>query len=144
MPMKKIILTFFILSVINIYSYEELIGSTPGELIEKIGAPEHVYAERGKTYSEDDVVLFYKNRLYVYFNKNRAWQVRADEKFTDKFLELKIGLTLDETKQLLGEPMEILGNSLIYKRPDRGYPVFLRLYFKGEKLDDIYVYRGDY
>lgn len=142
--MKKIIFTITILVAVNIYGYENLIGSTPEQLIEVLGAPEHVFVERGKSDSEDDVVLFYNSRLYIYFNQNRAWQVRADEKFKDKFLDISIGATLEEVKKILGEPAEVVGGSLIYKRPDRGYPVFLRLYFKSEKLEDIYVYRGDY
>lgn len=142
--MKKIILSIIILTAVNIYAYENLIGSTPEQLIEKLGAPEHVFVERGKSDTEDDVVLFYKSRLYVYFNQNRAWQVRADERFSDKFLDISIGTTTEEVKKVLGEPADVVEGSLIYKRPDRGYPVFLRLYFKNDKLEDIYVYRGDY
>lgn len=142
--MKKILLILLITISSYIYSFEKLIGSTPGQLVESFGSPDFVFVERGKSTPEDDVVFFYNSRLYVYFNQNRAWQVRLDEKFKDKVIDIKIGDDIESIISVLGAPKDTIQNSIIYHRPDRGYPVFMRLYFKNEKLDDIYFYRGDY
>lgn len=142
--MKKIFITSLLILTFNLFSYENILGSTPETLIDTYGPPNNVYVERGKTESEDDVVLFYKSRLYVYFNHNRAWQVRLDREFKDKVLDISIGDDIESVITTLGAPKETLEDSIIYIRPDRGYSVFMRLYFNNEKLEDIYFYRGDY
>lgn len=157
--MKKIVLLFIILFSNNLYSseslttspmelevidYEDLLGSTPHTLITSLGSPDYIYSERGNDLKDDDVVFFYNKRLYIYFNNNRAWQVRLDREFTEKVADISIGDDLDTVLNTLGDPIETIENSIIYTRPDQGYPVFMRLYFKNKKLDDIYFYRGDY
>jgi len=116
----------------------------PVEVIKEFGSPNYVFTQRGERAEEDDVIFFYDNRVYLYFNQNRVWQIRADSKYEGSILKLKLGDDKSVVNELLGEPHEIKDNSYIYRRPDRGFPLILRLYFLGDKLNDIYLYRGDY
>lgn len=142
--MKRTSLIFILILTSNLFALENYIGFTPKEIIEELGSPSYVLSQRGDREEEDDVLFFYDNRVYVYFNQNRVWQIRVDEKFTGSVLQLKIGDDKSVILEILGEPLEKKENSFIYRRPDRGYPLILRVYFSGDKLNDIYVYRGDY
>ncbi len=141
--MKKIILLLTAV-IYPLFSYEEKLGFTPTELINTLGAPQNVYTIRGGSPEEDDVLFFYKNSIYAYFNQNRVWQIRLDKNSSETFLGFGSGATEDEIVEILGEPEKIVENSYFYRRPDRGYPVILRLYFENNKLSDLYIYRGDY
>lgn len=140
---KSFILILFILTN-TLFALDNYIGFTPKELINELGAPAWVLPQRGDRAQEDDVMFFYNERIYIYFNQNRVWQMRVDESYTGTVLKLKLGDDISVVREILGEPLEERENSFIYRRPDQGYPVILRLYFSGEKLNDIYMYRGDY
>lgn len=144
--MKLIITSIFILLSLNIHALngDDYIGLTPEKLISNIGAPAQVLAQRGDVKVEDDVVFFYDNRTYFYFNQSRLWQVRFDNKYNGEILDIKIGSTREEIIEKLGEPIKEDSLSIIFKRPDKGYPVFLRIFLNQNKAEDIYFYRGDY
>ncbi len=142
--MKKTLLILILVHTNSLFALENYIGYTPKEIIEDLGAPSYVLSQRGERTEEDDVLFFYDNRVYVYFNQNRVWQIRVDQNFTGSILQLKLGDDKSTVIELLGEPLDENDNSLIYRRPDKGYPLILRLYFSGDKLNDIYFYRGDY
>lgn len=125
-------------------SWDDYIGMTPKSLIESIGSPDQVLTERGGHKKEDDVVFFYPDRSYYYFNLNRIWQVRFDKKYEGDILGFKIGETRESIVELLGEPIKEDVYSIIYKRPDKGYPVFIRIFLVDNKAEDVYFYRGDY
>ncbi|MGL1893270.1 MAG: hypothetical protein OCD02_16665 [Spirochaetaceae bacterium] len=141
---KLTILLLFIYNITNIYSIEDHLGITPEIAINILGSPEFCYTERGETPKEDDVVFFYKNRIYLYFNNNRVWQVRVDNKYSEPIGDIEIGNTKKQVIETLGEPIKVIENSIIYKLPDQGFHRYLRLYFSNDILDDIYLYRGDY
>lgn len=123
-----------------------LVGLTPPEAFERFGAPAEVFAARGAENWQDDVVFFYPSHLYLFWNQNRVWQARVDERYSGSFLAsraLAMGAGRTEVLALLGPPMRELGDSLVYHLEDRGYPVRLRLYFREGLLADAYCYRGD-
>jgi len=123
-----------------------LVGLTLPEAIERFGAPTEVFAARGAEDWQDDVVFFYPSHLYLFWNQNRVWQARVDERYSGSFLAsraLAMGAGRTEVLTLLGPPMRELGDSLVYHLEDRGYPVRLRLYFREGLLADAYCYRGD-
>lgn len=123
-----------------------LVGLTPPEAFERFGAPTEVFAARGAENWQDDVVFFYPSHLYLFWNQNRVWQARVDERYSGSFLAsraLAMGAGRTEVLTLLGPPMRELGDSLVYHLEDRGYPVRLRLYFREGLLADAYCYRGD-
>jgi hypothetical protein len=142
--MKKIFLIFILALTSSLFALENYIGFTPKEIIDELGAPSYVLSQRGERTEEDDVLFFYDDRVYVYFNQNRVWQIRVDQSYTGSILNLNLGDDKSVVLELLGEPLDEKDNSLIYRRPDKGYPMILRIYFSGDKLNDIYFYRGDY
>lgn len=142
--MKKTLIILLLLITSNLFCVDKYLGLTPKEIIQEIGSPKYVLAERGNRSQEDDVVFFYENRIYVYFNQSRVWQLRVDDKYSSDILGLHMGDTKEKIVEVLGSPIEELEDSFLYIRPDRGYPVTLRVYFLENKLDDIYIYRGDY
>lgn len=141
--MKKILLLILICINFSIFSFEQFLGFKAKDTT-KLGTPEQMFVIRGESEPDDDIVFYYGNSVYLYFNNNRVWQVRADKNYTETILEIKIGNSIDEVLTTLGEPFKQFEDSIVYRRPDRGYPVFLRLYFDKNKLNDIYIYRGDY
>lgn len=145
--MKKIfLLIVYTVFLSNIYGEtpDDLIGLTPADLIDKVGAPQKTLVERGGKKIEDDVVFFYPNRTYFYLNRSRVWQVRYDKKYSDEILGFSLGDDKSRVIEILGDPLRSDTYSIVYKRPDKGYPVFLRIFFENNKVDDVYLYRGDY
>ncbi len=120
-----------------------LVGLTPAEALERLGAPAEVSAVRGEEAWQDDVVFFYPQHLYLFWYQNRVWQVRLDALYQGGFLGLAMGASRSAVRQALGAPMKELEDSVVYQLEERGYPVRLRLYFEEERLVDLYCYRGD-
>lgn len=127
-----------------LFSMDYYLGYTPDKVIEIFGAPHHLEVERGGNPAEDDVIFFYNSRLYLYFNQNRVWQVRMDRFFDMDVDGLRIGDTQERVLELFGNPDKTESDSLLYHREDMGFPVFLKVYLLDEKVDDIYLFRGDY
>ena len=130
---------------------ENLLGLTPPEVFEKLGAPESVYPLRGRAHWQDDVIFYYSSNLYVFFFDNRVWQIRCDHRSKDKVLGVTPGMKKSAIRGVLGKPYHSEDSEDIYLNPagitraDKGFPVRLRLiYDKDNNLFDIYLYRGDY
>jgi hypothetical protein len=120
-----------------------LVGLTLQEALERWGAPAEVFAARGEEPWQDDVVFYYPPGFYLFWYQNRVWQARVDARFGGTFLNLSMGRSREQVLAALGPPMREVGDSLVYHLEDRGYPVRLRLYFRGGTLADAYCYRGD-
>ncbi|MBN2617524.1 MAG: hypothetical protein JXR64_04355 [Spirochaetales bacterium] len=142
--MKKYCLVIFSLLGVSIFSFDNYIGFTPKEIVNQFGSPDFVYTLRGSRPEEDDVVFFYDSRLYIYFNQNRVWQLRVDEQTPFEINGIKMGDSKEKVSSILGEIYEEKEDSLVFKRPDAGYPVYIKLFFSGAGVNDIYMYRGDY
>lgn len=142
--MKKILLILLTITTFSVFSLDQYIGFTPTEVIETFGAPEYIYTERGAREEEDDIIFFYNNRVYVYFNQNRVWQLRVDVNFKLDVLNIKIGDSKTRVKEVLGDSYKEYDNSTLFRRPDAGYPLYLRVYYVNDKVNDIYLFRGDY
>ncbi len=121
----------------------ELVGLSPAEVLERLGAPAEVSAVRGEEPWQDDVVFFYPQHLYLFWYQNRIWQVRLDALYQGRFRGLAMGASRAEVREAMGAPMKELPDSLVYQLEERGYPVRLRLYFEEERLVDLYCYRAD-
>jgi hypothetical protein len=120
-----------------------LIGSTPKEVIENLGAPGEVYVLRGEESGQDDVVFYYANHLYVFWFQSRVWQVRVDNRFAGRVFGVPMGTSRREVIEAMGRPILEFPDSLVFHIEDRGYPIQARLYFDEEGLSDIYCFRGD-
>ena len=130
---------------------ENLLGLSPAEVFEKLGAPESVYPLRGKAHWQDDVIFYYSSNLYIFFFDNRVWQIRCDHRSKDKVVGITPGMKKSAVRGVIGKPYHSEESEDIYLNPagitriEKGYPVRLRLiYDKDNILFDIYLYRGDY
>jgi hypothetical protein len=120
-----------------------LVGLTLEEAHQRLGVPDQVYALRGEDRSQDDVVYYYENHLYLFWFQNRVWQVRADGRFGGRVFSLPMRASRKRVLEVLGEPILEFPDSLVFHIEDRGYPVKARLYFEEGLLSDVYVFRGD-
>ena len=63
-----------------------LIGMDLASAIEGLGAPQEAYAIRGEELWQDDVVFYYEQHLYLFWFRNRIWQVRLDSRYAETVL----------------------------------------------------------
>ena len=109
-----------------------------------LGVPFEIFPLRGENDAQDDVVFYYKNHIYLFWFRNRVWQVRLDQRYEEEFLGISMGLTKEKIIEIIDCPYQMLDDSVIFSMPDKGYPVRLRLFFNSNKLKDAYLYRGDF
>ena len=121
-----------------------LLGMTLAAAMAEFGAPEEVFPLRGRKAWEDDVVFYYPDHSYLFWFRNRVWQVRVDRRFSGSILGLKMGESRNKVRDVLGAPFHTGNDSEIFILPDRGFPVRARLFFAADELSDVYVYRGDF
>jgi hypothetical protein len=122
----------------------KIIGMNLQEAYNEFGPPDEIFPLRGEEEWHDDVVFYYNNNMYLFWYQNRVWQVRYDERYSEEFLGLKMGMTKEDVITKMGDPFSIVNNSLIYNLMDRGYPIRLRIFFDNNKLNDAYIYRADF
>ena len=120
------------------------LGLNPVELGVRFGMPQEVFTFRGDESREDNVVFYYPGHIYFFFFENRVWQVRMDRRFEGSVVNLTMGMAEDETERNFGKPLYKDERSSLFRISHQGYPVKVRLFFKDGKLNDCYVYRGDY
>lgn len=121
-----------------------LLGMTLKQASEAFGPPAQVFPVRGHKAWEDDVVFYYHDHSYLFWFRDRVWQVRVDRRFAGKAIGVKMGESRSTVTTVLGKPFHVGQHSEIFILPDRGFPVRARLFFTDDKLSDIYVYRGDF
>jgi hypothetical protein len=122
---------------------EKWLGMDLETAFKRFGTPQEVFSYRSAA-AADNVVFFYKNHFYLFWYENRVWVIRFDERYEGEFLGLTIGMSRENVLQVLGRAFTQAEDSLVFYLPDRGYPVRLRLFFKGDVLSDAYLYRGDF
>ncbi len=122
----------------------EVVGMDLPAAYRSFGAPREVFVVRGSEAWQDDVVFFFDNRLYLFWLRDRVWQVRLDRGFDGEFLGLRMGLPRADVRARLGEPLTEGEGDLLFHLEDVGYPIRLRLLFEGDRLVDAYCYRSDF
>lgn len=121
-----------------------LLGMTLSEATASFGAPDQVFPVRGEKAWEDDVVFYYSDHSYLFWFRDRVWQVRVDRRFAGKAIGVSMGDSKSAVESVLGKPFHVGSDSEIFILPDRGFPVRARLFFTDGRLSDLYVYRGDF
>lgn len=124
--------------------FSRYVGLLPTEAVGKLGPPMEIYPQRGDKVTEDMVIFYYSNHLYLYWFENRVWQIRADRRYAGSVMGVTMGMGRRSVLDKLGMPYYMDSASVIYRLPDRGYPVKARLFFTADVLEDVYIYRGDY
>lgn len=121
------------------------LGWSPAEAFSWMGSPMSLFAYRGSSQSEDNVVFYYPDHKYLFWFQDRVWQVRVDERWNGEIDGVGMGMSMNSIVSLWGPPINDRDEHPTWTLPDRGYPVRIRLYFDGaDRLNDIYIYRGDW
>ncbi len=67
-----------------------------------------------------------------------------DCRFEGFVVNLAMGMAEEDIVRNFGKPIHKEEGSFLFRVSHQGYPVKVRLFFKDGKLDDCYVYRGDF
>jgi hypothetical protein len=123
----------------------QVIGMGLKSVIGTFGLPQNMFTFRGSEEARDDVVFYYPDHMYLFWFKDRVWQVRFDRRATVVFHGVSLGMTRQEVEAAVAErPLVAAGDSLYFDLDAEIFPVRVRLAFAGTTVSDIYVYRSDY
>ena len=121
-----------------------VIGMELKSAVETFGLPQSMFSFRGSEEARDDVVFYYADHMYLFWYKDRVWQVRYDRRSTAVVLGASLGMSRQEVEAVVPErPLVENGDSLYFDLAG-SYPIRVRLAFSGSALSDIYVYRSDF
>ena len=121
-----------------------LLGLTLAQLLATFGTPDTVYPVRGPEAWQDDVVFHYPDGFSFFIFRDRVWQLRLDTTYHGSIFGMFPGDSTDKILAVLGAPDTQTDDTWIYRLPEQGYPVRLRLSIADAKVEDFYVYRGDF
>jgi hypothetical protein len=122
----------------------KVIGMDLKTATDAFGLPQSMFPFRGSAADRDDVVFYYPDHFYLFWFKDRLWQVRFDGRYTGAVLGLTLGTLREEILGSFTRPLLPNGDSLYFDIDSGGYPVRVRLVFAGGRLSDVYVYRSDF
>jgi hypothetical protein len=123
----------------------QVIGMGLKSVISAFGLPQNMFTFRGSEEARDDVVFYYPDHMYLFWFKDRVWQVRFDRRATVVFHGVSLGMNRSEVEAVVAErPLVASGDSLYFDLGAESFPVRVRLVFAGTAVSDIYVYRSDY
>jgi hypothetical protein len=121
-----------------------LVGLDLASAVAALGLPQEMFTFRGAEEKQDNVVFFYQDFLYLFWYKNRVWQVRCDRRFTSTVFGLTLGTSREQVERTFLRPLTPNGDSLYFDLGDGGFPLRVRLVFTASVLSDLYVYRSDF
>jgi uncharacterized membrane protein len=127
------------------WSPSVMLGMSPGDAIEHLGAPSRVYAVRGPEAWQDDVVFEYGDGLSLFLFADRVWQVRIVEPYPLPVFGFILGGTRDAISEALGVPAVVMNGDPEWMLAGESWPVRLRA-IPGEdgSIRELYVYRADF
>ena len=112
--------------------------------LEELKEPGSFYPLRGETPSQDTVVFYYPEHVYLYWFEDRVWQIRFDHRFDGPVMGIEFGDDRLEVRDRLGTPAYQDEVSLVYELEQTNFPVRVRVFFVENAVHDIYIYRGDF
>lgn len=122
----------------------QFIGMDLGNALDTLGPPKEMFSYRGVVESQDNVVFFYPDYLYLFWYKNRVWQVRCDRRFAKPLYGLAFGTPKEQVMVTSTRALTAKGDSLYFDLDGGNYPLRVRLVFAQDGLTDVYVYRSDF
>jgi hypothetical protein len=123
----------------------QVIGMGLNAVVTTLGLPQNMFTYRGTDASLDDVVFYYPDHVYLFWFKDRVWQVRYDRRATAVVHGVSLGMSRSEVEAAVSErPLVSDGDSLYFDLDTESFPVRVRLVFTGSAVSDIYVYRSDF
>jgi hypothetical protein len=111
---------------------------------DSFGPPQEVFTFRGQEEWQDNVVFFYPDFVYLFWYRDRVWQVRCDARYRGSLFGLTLGMEREAVKRALGRPVKEQGESIYFDIDTLKYPIRVRLVFSGQTLCDVYMYRSDF
>ncbi len=121
-----------------------LIGLDLKAALDSLGTPKEVFSYRGQDDTQDNVVFFYPDYLYLFWYRNRVWQVRCDHRFARPLFGVAMGMPREVIERTSTRQFAARGDSLYFDLDDAKYPIRVRLVFSNNALADLYVYRSDF
>jgi hypothetical protein len=121
-----------------------LIGLDLTAAVNVLGLPQSMLPFRGSEEARDDVVFYYPAHFYLFWYKDRVWQVRMDRRYADPVLGLSIGMPRGQAETLCPQAVLTDGDSSYFDITSAHFPVRVRLVFSENALSDVYVYRSDF
>ncbi len=112
--------------------------------LDLLGAPAEMYSFRGSEESQDNVVFYFADFLYLFWYRNRVWQVRCDRRFARPLLGVAMGMPREVIERTLQRQLIPKGDSLYFDLDDGKFPLRVRMVFVNGALSDLYVYRSDF
>lgn len=126
------------------FDLTQYIGLDLKSALETLGAPQEVFSHRGPEESLDDVVFYYPDYVYLFWYRNRVWQVRCDRRFVLPLFGVAMGMPREVIERTSTRQLSAKGDSLYFDVDDGKYPLRVRLVFSNDALSDLYVYRSDF
>jgi hypothetical protein len=120
------------------------IGLDIPSAVAALGLPQEMFTYRGTEEQKDNVVFYYPDYLYLFWYRNKVWQVRCDRRFTASVFGLTLGESREQVERTFLRPLTANGESLYFDLSDGDFPLRVRLVFTASLLSDLYVYRSDF
>jgi hypothetical protein len=122
-----------------------ILGMQLKPVVDAFGLPQSMFTFRGSDETRDDVVFYYPDHMYLFWYKDRVWQVRFDQRAGAVVQGVSLGMSRSEVEAAVPErPLVTSGDSLYFDLDSTSFPVRVRLLFTGDAVSDIYVYRSDF
>jgi len=112
--------------------------------LDALGSPQEVFSFRGPEESQDNVVFYYSDFLYLFWYRNRVWQVRCDRRFAKPLFGVAMRMPREVIERTSRRQLAARGDSLFFDLDEAKFPLRVRLVFSNGSLSDLYVYRSDF
>ncbi len=123
----------------------QVLGMGLKSALDTFGLPQSMFTFRGSEEDRDDVVFYYPDHMYLFWFKDRVWQIRFDRWATVNFHGISLGMSRSEVEAAVHErPLVAQGDSLYFDLAGSSFPVRVRVVLAGDTVSDLYVYRSDY
>jgi len=123
-----------------------VIGLQLKAAVDALGLPQSMFTYRGTDPTRDDVVFFYPaDHMYLFWYKDRVWQVRYDRRATAVVHGVSVGMSRAAVEAAVpGRPLVADGDSLYVDLDSASFPTRMRIVFAEDTVTDLYVYRSDF
>ena len=124
----------------------KIIGMNLNDAFKEFGVPDEVFSIRGDTKSFDDVVFFYENYyLYLFWYRNKVFQVSFDFRYKNEILGFKMGESIASAKKKIKKKLAFESEKeLVFDLDFESFLKRVKIIFEKNKMTEIYIYRGDY
>ena len=99
-----------------------LIGLDIPAAVAALGLPQQMFAWRGAEEREDNVVFYYPDFLYLFWYKDRVWQVRCDRRFASTVFGFSLGASREQVERTSLRNLTPNGDSLYFDLRRREIP----------------------